>query len=205
MTSQHERIQRLTAETVEIARYNPEWPAQFEREKAHLLGCLPGELIVRIEHVGSTAVPGLDAKPIIDVLVEVTDLEAVEASVVPVLEAQGYEYLWRPSLDDGGEPFYAWFIRREPLTGVRTHHIHMVEGSFPQWEWLQFRDYLIGHPETAARYAALKRRLAEEFPNDRERYTHGKTEFIGGVMACARADAATDEPPDGLNEGRVRR
>ncbi|HZL03861.1 MAG TPA: GrpB family protein, partial [Coriobacteriia bacterium] len=158
-------------------------PARFEAEKQHLIACLPSDLIVRIEHFGSTAVPGLAAKPIVDMLVEVADLAAVRERVAPVLQAQGYDYFWRPTTGDDGPPFYAWFIKRDPTTGARTHHIHMVERSMTEhWDRLRFRDYLIAHPEVAAEYAALKRRLAAAHANDRVGYTQGKSAFIEGAM-----------------------
>ncbi len=179
-----ERIRRVTSEPIEIVEYDPEWPRAFEREKEHLLECLPDGIVVRIEHFGSTAVPGLAAKPVVDILVEVTDLATVREQVVPILEYQRYEYFWRPTIGDAGPPFYAWFIRRDPFTGVRTHHIHMVEGGFAEhWERLRFRDYLREHPDAAREYAELKRRLASDFPSDRARYTAAKADFIDSVMA----------------------
>ena len=123
-----EKIARVVQEDVAIVPCDPRWPEMFRAEKEHLLACLPGELIRRIEHFGSTAVPGLAAKPIVDMLVEVTDLEATRARIAPVLEAQGYDYFWRPAMFEG-PPFYAWFIKRDGC-GVRTHHIHMVERHF---------------------------------------------------------------------------
>ncbi|MBI5231072.1 MAG: GrpB family protein [Coriobacteriales bacterium] len=184
MESLEQRIRRVTSEPVEVVDYDPDWPASFEREKAHLLASLPAGIVVRIEHFGSTAVPGLSAKPIVDILVEVTDLEAVRREVVPILQAEGYEYFWRPTFGDHGEPFYAWFIKRDPATGLRTHHIHMVEGGFDShWERLLFRDYLIAHPEVADRYGELKRELANDPKLDRVGYTHAKSDFIAEVMA----------------------
>ena len=178
-----ERIRRVSSEPIAIVPYDPRWPRIFEEEKAHLLSCLPRELIRRIEHYGSTAVPGLSAKPIVDMLVEVGDLGQVQRVVVPILEAQGYEYFWRPTHGDDGPPFYAWFIKRDPATGARTHHIHMVEASFAEhWDGLLFRDYLIAHPETARRYARLKRAASAEHPHDRSAYTHAKSEFITEIM-----------------------
>jgi GrpB-like predicted nucleotidyltransferase (UPF0157 family) len=109
-----ERIARVVREEVAIVPYDPTWPAAFLAEKAHLLSCLPAHLIRRVEHFGSTAVPGLAAKPIVDVLVEVTDLEATKTLIASVLEAQGYDYFWRPTHGDDGPPFYAWFIKRDP-------------------------------------------------------------------------------------------
>jgi len=182
-----ERIRRVSSEPIAIVPYDPRWPRIFEEEKAHLLSCLPRELIRRIEHYGSTAVAGLAAKPIVDMLVEVSDLAEIRRVVVPILEAQGYEYFWRPTHGDDGPPFYAWFIKRDPATGERTHHIHMVEANFAEhWDGLLFRDYLIAHPETAEEYARLKRALAAEYPNDRERYTEAKSDFIAEVTARAK-------------------
>ena len=189
METQEERVDRVTSEPIDIVPYDLEWPARFEQEKRHLLDCLPGDLIVRIEHFGSTAVPGLAAKPIVDMLVEVTDLQAVRERVVPVLDAQGYEYFWRPTSGDDVPPYYAWFIKRDPETGARTHHIHMVEPDFVEhWDRLLFRDYLIEHTDVASEYEALKRRLAAECEHDRVRYTQEKTDFIAAATARAKRD-----------------
>jgi len=180
----------VTAEPIEIVAYNPDWPASFEREKAHLLATLPAGIIVRIEHFGSTAVPGLSAKPVVDMLVEVTGLDAVKRRVVPILESEGYEYFWRPTAGEDGEPHYAWFIKRDPQTGVRTHHIHMVEGDFAShWERLLFRDYLVAHKDVADQYDVLKRELALTMATDRVGYTRAKGEFIERVMRDIRRAA----------------
>lgn len=180
-----ERVNRAAQEEVAIVPYNPEWPQMFEREKQHLQTCLPAALIGRIEHFGSTAVPNLAAKPIIDILVEVADLEETKKQIVPILEAQGYNYFWRPSFGDDTPPFYAWFIKRDSRRN-RTHHIHMVESHFAHWDRLLFRDYIIAHPEVAAAYQDLKLRLARDYPNDRVAYTNGKTEFIVRISAIAQ-------------------
>ena len=177
-------IARLIREHVEIVAYDSRWPDSFEREKVHLFAVLPGDVIKRIEHFGSTAVPGLPAKPIVDMLVEVSALDEVRTRVVPVLESEGYDYVWRPTSGEDVPPWYAWFIKRDSA-GVRTHHIHMVEAAFPQWESLTFRDYLRTHPDVGAEYAALKRRLASEFPNDRVAYTEGKSDFVRRVTERA--------------------
>jgi GrpB-like predicted nucleotidyltransferase (UPF0157 family) len=183
--SLEERVRRVVAEDVAIVAYDPAWPELFREEAGRLRACLPGELLGRIEHFGSTAVPGLDAKPIVDMLVEVTSLEETRRRIAPVLEAQGYDYFWRPTWGDDTPPFYAWFIRRD-AAGRRTHHIHMVERDFEHWDRLFFRDYLIERPDLAAEYAALKRRLAAEHPGDRVAYTRGKTEFVTRVTAEAK-------------------
>jgi len=192
METIEERIRRLVHEEIVLEPYDDRWPLWFRQEKAHLLSCLPNELIRRIEHFGSTAVPGLAAKPIVDMLVEVTDLEATKIRIAPVLESQGYDYLWRPTHGDAGPPFYAWFIKRRPATGVRTHHIHMVEDHFVEhWDRLFFRDYLIAHPEVARAYGALKMRLAAAHPHDRIAYTRAKTEFIERTTEQAKRVAET--------------
>src|SRR5262245_9247929 len=187
METLEERIRRVTREDVAVVPYDPAWPELFRREKEHLLSCLPADLVRRVEHFGSTAVPGLAAKPVIDMLVEVADLDATRALIAPVLEAQGYDYFWRPTRGEGGPPFYAWFIKRDPASGLRTHHIHMVEASFREhWDRLLFRDYLIAHPQAAQEYQELKLRLASAFPNDRVAYTEGKAEFVVRVTEEAR-------------------
>jgi GrpB-like predicted nucleotidyltransferase (UPF0157 family) len=184
-----EKIARVTREEVKIVPYDPRWPELFLQEKEHLLRCLPNELIGSVEHYGSTAVPGLPAKPIVDMLVELTDMESARRRIPPILEAQGYDYFWRPTFGDDVPPFYPWFIKRDPLTGIRTHHVHMVTTGpefAPHWEALLFRDYLIAHPDVAREYAELKMRLAAEYPNDREAYTAAKGGFVARVTEQAK-------------------
>lgn len=180
-----ERIKRVLMEEVSIVPYNPAWPREFEEEKNHLRGCLPRELIKRIEHFGSTAIPNLAAKPVVDMLVEVTSLEATKERIVPVLEGQGYDYFWRATHGEDGPPFYAWFIKRNSA-GHRTHHIHMVEAAFEHWDRLLFRDYLIDHAEVAREYENLKLTLAHDYSNDRVAYTDGKAEFVVRITQAAK-------------------
>jgi GrpB-like predicted nucleotidyltransferase (UPF0157 family) len=188
METLEEKIRRLLAEEIAVADYSPNWPGMFASEMAHLRTCLPGELLGRIEHFGSTAVPGLAAKPIIDMLIEVTSLAETKKKIVPILTGQGYDYLWRPTWGDDVPPFYAWFIRRDQ-TGQRTHHLHLIEKDFAHWERLRFRDYLINHPDKTAEYGELKRRLAAEHPHNRVAYTEGKGSFIAGIMATIEASS----------------
>ena len=185
METPREKINRVLQDDIAIAPYDPRWPQIFEDEKNHLLKTLPAELIRRVEHFGSTAVPGLAAKPIIDILVEVVDLQETRKKIAPVLEAQGYDYFWRPTWGDNTPPFYAWFIKRDSQ-GNRTHHIHMVERDFEHWDRLLFRDYLIEHPQTAKEYQDLKISLSSKYPNDRIAYTKGKTDFIVKVTEMAK-------------------
>ena len=185
METLEDRIKRVLQEEVSIVPYDPAWPRMFEEEKKHLVDCLPQNLIRRIEHFGSTAIPGLAAKPVVDMLVEVDSLEETKARIAPVLEAQGYDYFWRATHGEDGPPFYAWFIKRNS-TGVRTHHIHMVESDFEHWDRLLFRDYLIADLETAKEYETLKYALARDYPNDRVAYTNGKSEFVVRVTEVAK-------------------
>lgn len=185
MTESDPHVRKATAEHVAIVPYDPAWPRRFDEERRHLIACLPHEAIGRIEHFGSTAVPGLAAKPIVDILVEVRSLQLVGTLVAPILTAQGYEYFWRPSWRNPNEIAYAWFIKRD-AAGRRTHHIHMLEASSREWERLLFRDYLIEHPEVAAEYQALKYRIASEHPDDRIAYAKAKTEFVTRVTRVAR-------------------
>ena len=181
MTLLAEKVARVVAEEVAVVPYDPRWPALFAAERDHLRACLPADIVGRIEHFGSTAVPGLCAKPIVDMLVEVTSLDETKRRIVPILEAQGYDYFWRPTWGDDTPPFYAWFIKRDNA-GMRTHHIHMVEKQFEHWNRLLFRDCLIAHPDTAKAYGELKMKLAAAHQHDRVAYTKAKTEFIANVI-----------------------
>lgn len=182
--SQEHRIEFLVSEEILIVDYDPLWPASFDQEAAFLRETLPPILLTRIEHFGSTSVPGLSSKPIIDILVEVASLDQTRSQIVPILQASGYEYLWRP-VRGNDPPFYAWFIKRNPK-GVRTHHIHMVEHDSELWDRLYFRDYLRDFPDEARRYDKLKRSLAEVFPHDRVAYTEKKTEYVASVTWRAK-------------------
>jgi GrpB-like predicted nucleotidyltransferase (UPF0157 family) len=166
-------------EPVEVVEYDPAWPSAYERERARIAGTL-GDLVVAIEHVGSTAVPGLGAKPIIDMMIGVRSLADGEKCAKP-LEGLGYE-----CKGEFGIPGRLYFRKVEE--GKRTHQIHMVKVGSEFWErHLLFRNYLREHPEEARDYHELKVKLATEFGTDREAYTEAKTEFIRSAEAKARA------------------
>ncbi|MCI0391514.1 MAG: GrpB family protein [Acidobacteria bacterium] len=179
--SLEQRIEEAIREEISIVPYNPEWPRLFESEAKELRRRFSVPLITRIEHFGSTAVPGLAAKPVVDILVEVSSLEETKRLIVPLLESEGYEYFWRT---DMGPP-YAWFIKRDSQDR-RAYHIHMVEADSNLWERLYFRDYLREFPDEARRYEELKRHLSEKYPNDRVAYTRGKAEFVVTLTERAR-------------------
>ena len=181
--SLEERVREAVAEKIDMAPYDPAWPEMFRREAEFLQTLFPFPLIRRMEHFGSTAVPGLAAKPIIDMLAEISGEEDAAREIVPVLESLGYDYFWRPEFDQ--PPMYHWFIKRN-ARGERTHHIHMVEADSTLWERLYFRDYLIEFPDAAREYAALKQKLAQAHPNDRIAYTRAKGGFIFSITEKAR-------------------
>ena len=185
-----EKVARVLRDKIEVVPYDPRWPTVFEAERRFLRSQFPADLLGRIEHFGSTAVPGLAAKPVVDMLIEVSSLERARAEMPPILEPLGYDYFWRPSHGNDGPPWYVWFIKRD-AAGQRTHHLHCVESHFEHWERLHFRDYLRSHPETAAEYQALKLQLAAEHAADRVRYTAAKTAFIVATTRRARAERGT--------------
>ncbi len=204
MPSRPAHVELAIREGVEITPYDPGWPRLFEAERDHLLSCLPKGSIGRIEHFGSTAVPGLAAKPIVDMLVEVRSLHEVRETIAPILEAQAYEFFWRPSWRDGVTPEYTWFIKRQG-NGRRSHHIHMLTHDSPEWDRLLFRDYLRAHPELARQYGELKLRLAASAAT-REDYASAKTRFIVTSTEAARdwqanRQAICAADPDAENRG----
>jgi GrpB-like predicted nucleotidyltransferase (UPF0157 family) len=199
MESIENRIKQLVEEEIKIVPYNANWPRMFELERDHLIECLPHSLIKRIEHFGSTAIPGLSAKPIIDILVEVNSFEETKKVIVPILTSQGYEYFWRPTFGNDVPPFYAWFIKRDSQNN-RTHHIHMVEKEFEHWDRLLFRDYLIEHPDLIREYENIKISLAEQYQCNRIAYTESKAEFIVRVTCEAKKYYESIKPKNVLKE-----
>jgi GrpB-like predicted nucleotidyltransferase (UPF0157 family) len=160
-----------------LVDYDPAWPARFAEMAAWLLAGLGPATALSIEHYGSTAIPGMPAKPVVDLLVEVPSMEEGRRRAIPLLNAPDWEY-W----------FYAdhlCFIKRDGLNGVRTHHVHLAPRAHPVWQGIAFRDHLRAHPEDAARYADLKRSLAGAFRDDREGYTQAKTDFVREIALRA--------------------
>jgi GrpB-like predicted nucleotidyltransferase (UPF0157 family) len=165
------------ADPVVIVEYDLRWVDMFTEEKARIHEALDG-LEVAVEHVGSTSVPGLAAKPIIDMLAVVPDPGTGEKTIAP-LTMLGYEY--RGAL---GIPGRLYFTRGGP---PHTHHLHLYPRDNPEIaRHLLFRDYLIANPNAAREYAELKQALAVKFRNDREAYTEAKGDFIRYIEAKAR-------------------
>ncbi len=175
---------------IQIVEYDPRWPELFAEEAGRIRKSLGDDNLIVIEHFGSTAVPGLSAKPVIDLLVGVRSVTEARESAVPALEALGYAFWY-----DNPSAEHLFFVKGLPPNGPRTHHIHMVEPetfrdpkneAFLFWDRLLFRDYLRAHPDEVRRYEAVKRDLAARFPDDREAYTDGKSKYVYGVMQKAR-------------------
>lgn len=163
-----------TDESIRLAPADPEWADRFQLER-EALGDAIGEWVVGgIHHVGSTAVPGLDAKPVIDILAGVRDLETARDCFRPLAVL---DYLYAPYLPEEMH----WFCKSEPAR--RTHHLHLVPvGSQRYRNELAFRDRLRADPGLAEDYVALKRQLAERHRDDREAYTDAKGAFIRAAL-----------------------
>jgi GrpB-like predicted nucleotidyltransferase (UPF0157 family) len=153
-----------------IDRYHKNWPAMFAQEKGMLSIILRQYIQGSIEHVGSTAVPGLSAKPIIDIMVGIQSLEHAKPAIEKLTQ-QGYCYYpYKPEV-------MHWFCKPSPE--IRTHHLHLIPYLSPLWhERIQFREALRADPELANEYQQLKYQLATRFSRDRETYTEKKGPFI---------------------------
>ena len=173
-------VQSLAAaidEDVSLHPPDPAWANVFERERTRLHTLLPG-VFVQIEHIGSTAVPGLVAKPVVDIMAGVESLAGVDA-LIDALCANGYTTSreFNASLTDR-----KWLMRWR--NGHRTHHLHIVvRGGTPWTDRLAFRDALRRDPHLAHRYAALKTMLARKHQGDREAYTDAKADFVRTVLS----------------------
>ena len=168
---------------LEIVPYDPAWPAGFERERARIAAAL-GSIALRIDHHGSTAVPGLAAKPVIDIQVSVAAVQPMDRYEA-ALEGLGYVHVPHP--DDAFCPYF-----HRPQTWPHTHHVHVVAaGGAEETRTLAFRDYLRAHADVAAAYADLKRTLAPRFAagdaEARQAYADAKGAFIEGAIAAALA------------------
>lgn len=170
----------LARGTVELRPHRPEWKHRYEAE-VDRLEAVAGDRLLGFEHVGSTAVEGLVAKPILDLLALVADLDEA-TDLVGVLEDHGYEY--RPNDDVAGRLFFA----KGPRSN-RTHYLSLCERDSDCYrEQVAFRDYLRANPDVATEYGRLKRELADAHPDDRASYTARKGEFVERVLAAAREE-----------------
>jgi GrpB-like predicted nucleotidyltransferase (UPF0157 family) len=161
---------------IAIVPYRDGWPALFERERARVEAALRPWLTGPVEHIGSTAVPGLAAKPIIDMLARVTTVDA--GDFVTAMAGIGWPHAPEPG-DPAGRKWSFCF----PGIARRTHHLHIYEAASPRWPTLlAFRDHLRAHPADATEYARIKTELAAADAHDRPRYRAGKAPFIEDLL-----------------------
>jgi GrpB-like predicted nucleotidyltransferase (UPF0157 family) len=161
---------------VVIAPYDPEWPQLFSELGAALRDAL-GDVAQRIDHIGSTSVPGLEAKPIVDVQISVASFEPLDDFRIPL---EGMRLVYRADNPDLSKRYF----RESP--GTRRTHVHVrCAGSFSEQLALLFRDYMRAHPGDARRYGEIKRRVAEDHAHDRRAYNDAKAGFIWEIVAKA--------------------
>lgn len=172
---------------VEIVEHDPAWPSEFAQERELLRETLAPWLEGGIHHVGSTAVPGLAAKPVIDIMAGVSDLDTAKDAVPPLEDLDYLFWDWDP------HPWRLWFLKPDP--SHRTHHLHLVEARHPEFRAkIAFRDRLRSDERVRRDYERLKRDLAAAHPGDRDAYTDGKSDFVLSALAQV-----------GLDEGVPRR
>lgn len=171
------------SEVIELVEYDSRWTAAYQKEKELITAALKQQ-IIDIQHIGSTSVTGLSAKPIIDILVAVNKLNTAE-TYSSQLQEINYQYIYYAENVDR-----LFFRKGTP----RTYHLHIVEyGSWTYWRHILFRDYLLAHPETAQQYEQLKREMAIKFKVDMNAYANSKTQFIQSIVTLALAER-TDCP-----------
>lgn len=164
--------EQRTVRIMEVVPYSEEWPVEYEKESKAIKDLFNDE-IINIYHVGSTSIPGIYAKPVIDILVEVKDIEMVDSFNIS-MENIGYT-----CVGEGGIPGRRYFYKGG---NKRTHHVHMFKtGSEEISRHLNFRDYMIAHPEEAKDYEELKKQLADKFKYNSEGYVSGKDAFIKDI------------------------
>jgi GrpB-like predicted nucleotidyltransferase (UPF0157 family) len=166
---------------VRIVPHDIEWARLYQHERARLAETL-GPHVLDIQHVGSTAIPGILAKPILDIALAVAHFEAATVCIAP-LEECGYLYR-----GENGIPRRHYFVLRAPHSDTTQVHLHMHEIHSFEWvNLLLFRDYLRAHPQEAQSYQKLKQTLATQFRHDRQAYTEGKAAFVANILDLARA------------------
>ena len=163
---------------IDVVSYDPRWPDEFERAAEEVRAAL-GQLLFGIHHIGSTSIPGIHAKPVIDILAVVIDVGAVDVRATH-MRALGYQVMGEFGIE--GRRYF----RRDDWVGKRTHQIHaFAEGSPHVTRHLAFRDFMRARPDLASQYGELKRQLAVAHPYDMDAYMDGKSGFITEMQARA--------------------
>ncbi|MBT7609647.1 MAG: GrpB family protein [Bacteriovoracaceae bacterium] len=169
------------SENISLEAYDDEWPLLFKEEAQYLMSILPEDCLLEFHHIGSTAIPDMPAKPIIDLGIMITCFEDAKLKIQPILQENGYEYIWR---EDRTPPFMTFIKRNDE--GIRTHHVHLAEEEHNFWDRLYFREYLKQNRDEARKYFQLKDELCKKYPTDREAYTEGKSNYVKEVTAVAK-------------------
>jgi GrpB-like predicted nucleotidyltransferase (UPF0157 family) len=178
----------MADQPIALVDHDPSWHEQFLAQRAVLSRLLSPWLAAPPEHVGSTAVPGLRAKPIVDIIAPVHSFTAAREAV-PVLERDGWLF-WA---DDPNRSYRLWFLR--PTPAARTHHLQIMQHDHPELhKLLLFRDALRNDPALRQAYVALKDRLAEQHHRDRNAYTDAKSDFVHAVLQAAGAAPSSRRP-----------
>lgn len=169
---------------IHIIKYNPEWKDQFEELRAYLMPYFKDD-VLKIEHVGSTAIPGMSAKPIIDLDLIIENNDEVLERVIRKLESLGYTYLGDMGIS--GREAFKRNSSRTPITENGRiwfkHNLYVCkEGSIGLNNHLTLKKHLLGNPKKVIEYSRLKQKLAEQFPNDIDLYVSGKTDFIIKIL-----------------------
>lgn len=178
----------MADQPVEIVEYDTGWPDRFAEQQRLVTAVLGPWLAKPIEHIGSTSVPGLPAKPVVDMLAPVRSLPEAQASIGK-LEADGW--LFWP--DDPCRHYRLWFLRPRP--DARTHHLHVIESDDPQAQaLLAFRDILRADASLSRDYAQLKKHLAHQHGDSRNAYSNAKSDFVEGVLRGAGIELSPRDP-----------
>jgi GrpB-like predicted nucleotidyltransferase (UPF0157 family) len=171
-----------------LSEYKPAWKRKYIKEKNVIEQAIGLHNIARINHIGSTAVPGLIAKPTIDILVEIKD-DTDDARLIASMQQAGYRYLPEPE----NPPPHMMFTKGYTEEGFKGQAIHIHVRYIGDWDELCFRDYLLAHPETAMEYGELKMELKLKYEYNRDIYTDAKADFIKSVCKVARAEVGKTE------------
>jgi len=169
---------------IEISAYNNIWPQLYKQELKLITDALPDGLVTRIEHFGSTSIPGLASKNTIDILMEVEFKEESNQKLIEVMKTLSYDFNWQ----NEGEHTHMVFVKgyNPSNPGQQTYHIHAGPKDHPIWDRIYFRDYLMKHPEIAKEYEDLKIKLAQEFKHERVAYRIAKTDFVKRITEIAK-------------------
>ncbi len=168
---------------VELVDHDPNWKVRYEGEKRLILSTIDHGLLKRVEHFGSTSIPGIKAKPYIDIIIEIEKELLFDEGLIEQFKPIGFQYFKVPERDDidaymsFGKGYY------NDGTKAQIFHIHMCPANHFMWSQIAFRDYLVANPDHAAAYEKLKLELASKYANDRGAYVLGKTAFIQETLA----------------------